>query len=57
MYDKVCPDCETKNMIPVHYGFVDFATIDRVIQGFVYLGGMYKLENWYCKDCKNLFQL
>ena len=47
----MCPDCDGK-LIPIHYGHVDHATIERAILGDLYIAEKYGLEKFYCKKCK-----
>ena len=47
----MCPECNSK-MIPIHYGHVDHADIERVILGLIYIGDRFGLEKYYCKNCK-----
>jgi hypothetical protein len=43
-------------MLPIHYGYVDFAVIERVIIGDIVLGSRYGLEKWHCKKCGESYQ-
>ena len=47
----MCPECESP-LIPIHYGHVDHATIERVILGLIFIADKYGLETKYCKNCK-----
>jgi hypothetical protein len=46
----MCPECEGK-VIPIHYGHVDHATIERAIFGDIFIAEKYGLEKFYCKIC------
>ena len=52
----MCPECGEK-LIPIHYGYVDYATIQRAILGDLYIGDRYGLENFYCKSCKIKYRI
>lgn len=47
----MCPDCGYK-LIPIYYGYVDHAVIQRAILGDLYIPEKYGLEKFYCKNCK-----
>jgi hypothetical protein len=47
----MCPECGSR-VIPIEYGYVDHATIERAILGFVYIAERYDLAKFYCKECK-----
>ena len=47
----MCPECKGK-LIPIHYGYVDHATIQRAILGDIYIADKFYLEKFYCKTCK-----
>jgi hypothetical protein len=50
----MCPECDGV-LIPIHYGYVDHATIQRAILGDIYIGDKYSLEKFYCKSCKTKY--
>lgn len=47
----MCPQCNNK-LIPIHYGDVSHADIERVVIGILYIAEKYGIENFYCKTCK-----
>ena len=51
-----CPECDTR-VVPIHYGHVDFAVIERTIIGDLVIAEKFGLENYYCKSCKKSFKL
>ena len=51
-----CPSCE-EDLIPIHYGDVTHADIQRVIIGVLYIGKKYGLENFYCRSCELTMQI
>jgi hypothetical protein len=51
-----CEDCDDL-MIPIYYGYVDHAIIQKVIFGDVHIGYLYGLENFFCKKCKKSVQI
>lgn len=50
----ICPDCGLK-AIPIHYGYVDFADIERAILGVIVIADKFGLEKWHCKPCNKSF--
>lgn len=52
----MCPECGEK-LIPIHYGYVDHATIERAILGDLHIAGKFGLENFYCKTCKEKYRI
>lgn len=47
----MCPECEGE-LIPVYYGYVDHAVIERAIFGDVYIAEKYGIAKFYCKTCQ-----
>jgi len=55
---KTCPQCGSKNVIPIMYGYPSSEAGEKEEKGVIRLGG-YELfgddPQWYCKDCKKEF--
>ena len=52
---KQCPQCQSKNVIPIKYGMPDERMINDSYTGKIKLGGCCILENAnnrHCTDCK-----
>lgn len=47
----MCPHCGSK-LIPIHYGYVDHADIQRAILGLIHIADKFYLEKNYCPTCK-----
>jgi len=51
---KVCPNCNSKNVIPIMYGLPSYEAFLDSQKGKFMLGGCIIDEdspNWHCKDC------
>lgn len=49
-----CPDCGNKG-VPIHYGHVDFADIERAIIGVIVIAQKFGIEKWHCKNCNKSY--
>ena len=50
-----CPKCNSKNIIPIVYGYPSLELSKEAEKGQVHLGGCCVTDNdpeWYCKDCE-----
>jgi hypothetical protein len=55
---KTCPQCQSKNVIPILYGMPSFEAWKKELKGLIRLGGCELFGDdpqWYCKDCKKEF--
>lgn len=51
---KKCPNCNSKEVIPIIYGMPGMDLAKKEINGKVKLGGCLVVEgnlNWHCKNC------
>jgi len=49
-----CPNCGSKNVIPIVYGLPEHEAFEREKRGEIILGGClidFDSPNWHCKDC------
>jgi hypothetical protein len=55
---KTCPQCGSKNVIPIMYGYPSSEAGEKEVKGAIRLGGCCITDDdlqWYCKDCKKEF--
>ena len=59
MPKKQCPECKSKKVIPIHYGYIDNPdAIERIKNGEFPTGGCCidnESPKWQCRDCSNEF--
>ncbi|MCX7845323.1 MAG: hypothetical protein N2312_01785 [Dictyoglomaceae bacterium] len=51
----ICPQCGSKNVIPIVYGYPSYKLWEEEEKGNLKLGGCEIDSNnpeWHCKDCK-----
>ena len=51
-----CPSCNSKNVVPIVFGYPDPETMEARERGDVALGGCCVTEDdpdWHCKDCEH----
>ena len=55
---KYCPQCGSKDFVPVIYGLPFPETVERALLGEVVLGGCFERDaaSWSCKDCNSTFR-
>ena len=55
-YKAVCPNCESKNVVPIAYGLPGDKMREDVFKGKIHLGGCIMEENnpdFHCNDCEH----
>ena len=55
---KICPECGSKNIIPIVYGFPGSELMEEEYEGKIKLGGCCispGIPKYYCKDCQHEF--
>ena len=59
MSTKLCPECKSENVMPIHYGFIDDPdALERIKNGEFATGGCCIDEDspkWQCRDCNKEF--
>jgi len=53
-----CPKCESKEVIPIAYGYPSGEMLEKADRDEVALGGCCVIEGqpeWYCKTCDHEF--
>ena len=45
-----CPECEGR-VVPIYYGHVDFAIIEKAIIGDLVIAQKFSIEKFQCKEC------
>ena len=51
-----CPNCKSKNVVPIMYGYPGLGAVQDSDEGKVHLGGcIVDIDNpkWHCNDCEH----
>jgi hypothetical protein len=59
MKNKKCPKCGSRNVLLIHYGYIDDSDVTQQIENGDFASGGCLIEDdspkWECRECKNQF--